>query len=305
MSLSIIGSNGEGAMQLGNLDLDLLHSFVTIAEAGGFTRAGERLLRTQSTLSLQLKRLETRLGGRLFDRTPRSLALTPLGETLLPEARGLLAAHDALLARLSEPEIEGIVRLGTPEDFATAHLPDVLARFAKAHPRVALDVTCDLTLNLLAGYRSGGFDMVLIKREPTTDAGGVRVWREPLVWVGAPSARTTSMAELPLVVSPTPCVYRKRATEALDKARLRWRIAYTCGSLAGALAAVKAGLGLTVLPKEMVPPGFAILDGEHATGLALPNMADTEIALLCAPSSRGPVMRLQEHIIRSLERAGA
>jgi DNA-binding transcriptional LysR family regulator len=292
-------------MQLGNLDLDLLRSFVSIAETGGFTRAGERLLRTQSTLSLQIKRLETRLGGRLLDRTPRSLSLTPLGETLLPEARALLAAHDALLAKLSEPEIEGVVRLGTPEDFATAHLPEVLARFAKAHPRIALDVTCDLTLNLLDGFRAGNFDLVLIKREPSTDAGGVRVWREPLVWVGPEGGMRTMPGELPLVVSPAPCVYRKRATEALDKARLVWRIAYTCGSLAGALAAVKAGLGLTVLPKEMVPQGFAILDGEHASGLALPDMADTEIALLSAPTSRAPVRRLQDHIVRSLERAGA
>jgi DNA-binding transcriptional LysR family regulator len=291
-------------MQLGNLDLDLLRSFVLIAETGGFTRAGERLLRTQSTLSLQIKRLETRLGGRLLDRTPRSLSLTPLGETLLPEARALLAAHDALLARLSEPEIEGVVRLGTPEDFATAHLPDVLARFAKAHPRVALDVTCDLTLNLLDGFRAGNFDLVLIKREPSTDAGGVRVWREPLVWVGPEGGTRAMPGELPLVVSPAPCVYRKRATEALDKARLSWRIAYTCGSLAGALAAVKAGLGVTVLPKDMAPAGFAILDGEHASGLALPDMADTEIALLTAPTSRAPVKRLQDHIVRSLERAG-
>jgi DNA-binding transcriptional LysR family regulator len=297
-------------MSLGTLDLDLLRSFVTIAETGGFTRAGERLLRTQSTLSLQVKRLEERLGGRLFDRTPRSLALTPLGETLLPEAVKLLAQHDVLIARLSEPEIEGVVRLGTPEDFATAHLPQVLARFAKAYPRVALDVTCDLTLNLLDGFRAGSFDLVLVKREPSTEAGGVRVWREPLVWVGPSGGISFPHGALPLVVSPSPCVYRKRATEALDKARIRWRIAYTCGSLAGALAAVKAGLGLTVLPKEMAPPGFAILDGEHSSGLAgqdfaLPDMADSEIALLSASTSRAPVRRLEEHIIRSLERTGA
>lgn len=286
-------------MSLGNLDLDLVRSFVAIAETGGFTRAGERLLRTQSTISLQVKRLEERLGQRLFERTPRSLSLTPIGEMLLPQARNLLATHDHFLASLDEPEVEGVVRLGTPEDFATAHLPLVLARFAKAHPKVALEVTCDLTLNLMDGFRQGEFDLVLIKREPSSDAG-IRVWREPLVWVAATHATASTMEAMSLVVSPPPCVYRKRATQALDKARIKWRIAYTCGSLAGALAAVKAGLGVTVLPKEMVPTGFSILDGK-----SLPDLADTEIALLALPTSRGPVLKLQEHIMRSLEQAGA
>ncbi|MGL5446489.1 MAG: LysR family transcriptional regulator, partial [Rhabdaerophilum sp.] len=146
----------------GQLDLDLLRSFVTIADAGGFTRAAERLLRTQSTISLQVKRLEAQLGRRLFDRTPRSLRLTPEGETLLPEARALLALHDAILTRNAEGVIEGTIRLGTPEDFATSHLPEVLARFAKSHPKIALEVTCDLTLNLIERFRAGEFDLVLV-----------------------------------------------------------------------------------------------------------------------------------------------
>lgn len=176
----------------------------------------------------------------------------------------------------------------------------MLARFAKAYPRVALDVTCDLTLNLLEGFREGRFDLVLIKREPSTDPGGKRVWREPLVWVGSEDIAAAPHDTWPLVVSPAPCVYRKRAVEALDRARIGWRIAYTCGSLSGALAAVKAGLGITVLPKDMVPPGLALLDGR-----GLPDMADTEIALLATGTTRQPVRRLHDHIVRSLERADA
>ncbi len=285
---------------LRNVDLDLLRCFVTISDAGGFTRASERLLRTQSTISLQLKRLEDGLGRRLFDRSPRLLRLTPDGETLLPDARALLAMHDAMIARLSEPAMEGVVRLGTPEDFATAHLPGVLARFAAAHPSVALEVTCDLTLNLMARFRAGEFDLVLVKREPMAEAAGMRVWREPLVWVAKGATATSDTTPLPLVVSPDPCVYRKRATDALDRASRSWRIAYTCGSLAGTLAAVKAGLGVAVLPKEMVPQGFVIIDG----GL-LPDLQDTEIALISAATSSLPVKRLATHIMRSLEQAEA
>lgn len=296
-AMSNVSSPRAPAASGAQLDLDLLRCFVTIAETGGFTRAAERLLRTQSTISLQVKRLESQLGRRLFDRTPRSLRLTPDGETLLPEARALLDLHDSILARHAEGEIEGVIRLGTPEDFATTHLPDVLARFAKSHPKIALEVTCDLTLNLIDRFRAGEFDLVLVKREISGEAAGVRVWREPLVWVGREGEAPGAEGRLPLVVSPAPCVYRKRATESLDRAGRVWRIAYTCGSLAGALAAVKAGLGLAVLPKAMVPAGFRILD-HHG----LPDLRDTEIALITTPTHALAVRRLADHIVTSLER---
>lgn len=279
------------------LDLDLLRTFVTIAEAGGFTRAGERLLRSQSAVSLQLKRLEGQIGQRLFDRTPRMLRLTPDGARLLPEARALLALHDSILARTSDTPVDGSIRLGTPEDFATTHLPFVLAHFAGTHPGLTLEVVCDLTLNLLERFRSGEFDLILAKREIGRAGHGVRVWREPLVWVAAEGFDASGQHCLPLVVSPAPCVYRKRATEALDRAGRPWRIAYTCGSLAGTLAAVRAALGVAVLPKEMVPAGFRVV-----TGRQLPNLRDSEIALLTAATHNPAVHRLADHIVRSLER---
>lgn len=280
---------------LTNLDLDLVRTFVTIASVGNFTRAAETLRRQQSTISLQIQRLEDALGQKLIDRNPRSVRLTSEGETFLGYARRLLDLNDEVVARVNEPYIEGVVRLGTPEDFATRHLPDVLARFAQAYPAVALEVTCDLTLNLLERFRKGAFDLALIKRERLSDAGGIRVWREPLVWVRADRDFWSIENPLPLVVSPSPCVYRKRATEALDRAHRPWRIAYTCGSLAGSLAAVKAGLGMTVLPKDMVPPGLHIIDGKP-----LPDLKDTEIALLQKERLTVPAQRLKEHVMRSL-----
>jgi DNA-binding transcriptional LysR family regulator len=280
---------------LTNLDLDLVRTFVTIASVGNFTRAAETLRRQQSTISLQVQRLEDALGQKLIDRNPRSVRLTSEGEIFLAYARRLLDLNDEVVARVSEPYMQGVVRLGTPEDFATRHLPDVLARFAQAYPAVALEVTCDLTLNLLERFHKGAFDLALIKRERLSDAGGIRVWREPLVWVRANRDFWTTEGLLPLVVSPAPCVYRKRATEALDRARRRWRIAYTCGSLAGSLAAVKAGLGMTVLPKDMVPPDLHIIDGRP-----LPDLKDTEIALLQKERLSVPAQRLKEHVVRSL-----
>jgi DNA-binding transcriptional LysR family regulator len=281
---------------LTNLDLDLVRTFVTIAGTGNFTRAAETMRRQQSTISLQVQRLESALGQKLIERTPRSVRLTSEGETFLGYARRLLDLNDEVVSRVNEPHMQGSVRLGTPEDFATRHLPEVLARFTQAYPAVALEVTCDLTMNLLERFRKGAFDLTLIKRERgATEPGGIRVWREPLVWVAADRDFWSIDGPLPLVVSPTPCVYRKRATEALDKARRAWRIAYTCGSLAGSLAAVKAGLGVTVLAKDMVPAGLHVIDGRP-----LPDLKDTEIALLHRERLSIPARRLMEHVIKCL-----
>ncbi len=288
--------NGFRMPHAAPLDLDLLRAFVTIAETGSFSRAGERLLRNQSTISLQIKRLEDAVGQRLLDRTTKSVKLTAPGETLLAYARRLLDLSEEMVAKVAEPHLAGMVRLGTPEDFATSHLPGVLARFAQTHPEVVLEVTCDLTLNLLDAFRDGRFDIVLVKREPSSDTGGVRVWREPLVWVAGPQGLPPDGRALPLVLSPPPCVYRKRAVDSLDRSGRTWRIAYTCGSLAGSLAAVRAGLGMTVLPKQMVPAGLTAIDGSP-----LPALSDTEIALLSAEPLSPPAARLRAHMIRALE----
>lgn len=280
------------------LDLELLKTFVTVAETGSLTRAGERLLISQPTVSLQLKRLEEGLGRRLMERSARGVTLTGDGEVLLSYARRILGLAEEALARIIEPTVAGLVRLGTPEDFATHHLAGVLARFGQNHPNVALEVTTDLTLNLIERFKNGEFDLVLIKREVMGPTDGVRVWREPLVWAGMRPDAFDAADALPLVVSPHPCVYRKRATAALDKAGKPWRVAYTSTSLAGAQAAVRAGLGVTVLPKDMVPPDFFIID----TGEGAPDLADTEIALLKAPRLSIPAERLCGHIMRSLEK---
>ena len=293
-------------------DLDLLRSFAAIVDSGGFSRAAERVGRTQSTISLQIKKLEDGLGKRVFDRVGGrggETHLTPDGEILLGYARQVLHLCDEARSRIMEPGIDGAVRLGTPEDFATFHLPDVLARFARAHPRVALDVNCDFTVNLLDGFAKGQYDLVLFKREPqgqgsarSRAAEGVGVWREVLVWVASPRLVLDEADEpLPLVLAPTPDVYRRRAQAALDQAGRAWRVIYTSPSLMGLQAAVRAGLGVTVLPREMVPPGLIVL-GEAER--RLPPLPDTEIVLYRAQGVSRAADLLAEHIVHSLEAAG-
>ncbi|MFC3101339.1 LysR family transcriptional regulator [Altererythrobacter lauratis] len=264
-----------------NLDPACLRAFLTVAETGSFTVAARRLLRGQSAVSLQVQRLEEQVGLRLLDRSPRRVMLTPAGERLLEPARRLLALNDALLAEVRQPGLSGPVRLGVPEDFATTHLPGILAHFVRQHPRVSLEVTCELTLPLMDRFAAGAFDLVLVKHGDTAPIEGETILRERLVWAGAPThtgaldpARTVA-----LVCSPRPCVLREIATRALDAAGLDWRVAYSCGSLAGNLAAVRAGLGIAPLPLEMVPDDLAVL-----TDAGLPQLPEIATVLLSSPT---------------------
>lgn len=285
-----------------SLHPDLLRAFVAVVDNRGFSAAAQRLHLGQSTVSLQIKRLEDQLGVRLLDRSPHFLQPTNEGEALLEQARKILALNDELATRFDRKRLTGRVRLGAPEDFATVHLPNVLSRFSKSHPDVVLEMTCELTLDLINRFDAGGLDLALVKREPGAAMSGRRVWREPLVWVASEES-AAEQEELPLVVSPSPCVYRKRATEALDADGRPWRIVYTCTSLAGAHAAVRAGLGVTVLPKEMAPEDLVMLD-DAAEG-ALPDLSDTEVALLEAPAISPAAQRLRDAIVRELEHGNA
>jgi DNA-binding transcriptional LysR family regulator len=288
--------------RLVNLDIDLIRAFVAVAEAKNFTRAGARLGRTQSTVSLQIKRLEDQVGAELFVRDPRRVVLTAQGEGLLVQARKLLRMNDDIIGSIFEHALEGEVRFGAPEDFATTHLPSILGDYARAYPHVSLSVTCDLTLRLMDKMQQGELDLALIKREPIGADMGVSVWREHLVWVGAGEDVLHENTPVPLIVAPSPCVYRKRATAALDAVGRAWRIAYTSPSLAGQHAALRAGLGVTALPDEMVPDDLSKFGVNHG----FPPLADAEIALIRAGKTL-PVAaeRLANFILDSLNRAQA
>ena len=183
-----------------------LKSFVAIAETGTFGQAAATVNRTQSALSLQIKKLEIQLGCELFDRTNRKVALTPQGEIFLGYAKRMIQLQWEAFSCLREPDVEGEIRFGTPEDFATHYLPDVLANFRQHHPRVQLNVACDLTLNLIDGFHRGEYDVILAKRDPQRVKGGTKVWREPLVWAAADGYQPDE--RLSLVLSPQPCIYR-------------------------------------------------------------------------------------------------
>lgn len=276
-----------------HLNTILLKTFISIAETGTFSHSADVVGRTQSALSLQIKKLEEGLGCILFERSARRVKLTQQGELFLGYAKRIIELQWEAYSRLKEPDVEGEIRVGTPEDFATHYLPDVLATFRQYHPRVQLNVSCDLTLNLIDGFRNGDYDIILVKRDPKAANGGTKVWREPLVWVASDHHKIEE--PLSLVLSPEPCIYRARAIAALDKSKKPWRISYTSPSLAGTIAAVKAGLGITVLPADMLPVGIHPIR-------ELPELADAEIALMKRNDLSKASEMLAEHIINSLER---
>jgi DNA-binding transcriptional LysR family regulator len=270
-----------------DLDTALLRTFVVLAETLSFSRTGARVGRSQSAVSGQIARLEGVLGVRLLARDTRNVALTAEGEQALGPARAILAEAEALLSRFREGAVAGEVRFGSPEDFASAYLPGLLAEFVAAHPAVDLHVTCALTLPLYEDWQAGGHDVIVVKQDPRRPfPGAVPLWRERVVWAGKPGLAPAGV--VPLVLSPAPCVYRARATAALDGAGRGWSVAFTSPSFAGAVAAVRAGLGVMPLPEGMRPEGLADVD--------LPEMAEAELALLVRPRAGGAARALAEFV---------
>ncbi len=245
-----------------HLDNELLRTFVAIADTGGFTPAASRVHRTQSAVSMQMKRLEDALGRALFQRDGRGVALSADGEALLAYARRLLKLHDEALAALTRPEMVGTVRLGTPDDYVDRFLPGILVHFAESYPRVHVEVLCESSLNLRPLVAAGELDLALITATPGQEDGEV-LRREPLVWATAERHCAHEADPLPLALFQKGCVFREWAVTALGRTGRAYRIAYSSPSIAGVLAAVNAGLAVTVLGRSLLPPGVRVLGAEE------------------------------------------
>lgn len=286
------------------LEIDWLRSFVEVAESRGFGRAARRLNRTQSTVSLHIRRLEEATGARLIERGPRRFQLTDGGQTLFADAGRLLALHDEALARLRQPRLAGTATVAISEDFAGRQMPRILREFAATHPAVRLEVRCGLAGEMRAALKRGEADLLVSRRlvggqsrGASARSAGKPLWREALVWAGAdmPPAGETP---LPLALFGEGCVYREAALAALKRAGRRWRIAYAGNALAGVQGAVLAGLGITVLGRDTLAPGLRVLD--RLPPLLLPALPMSEIALETRPRPSPAVAFLARLIERRL-----
>jgi DNA-binding transcriptional LysR family regulator len=285
-----------------SLDIDLLRVFVAIAEETSFTGAGQRLYRTQSTVSLQLKRLEQQLDKRLVQRVQgRVLGLTDAGETLLDHARRIIRANDEAAVALDSPKLAGIVHLGVPDESVHSVISRALAAFRSRYPLVRLEVTCRLSTELDDLINRGRLDLALINRCDPVAVLPDRLYTERLMWVASNSLSWRSSQPIPLAGFPPGCAYRARTISALEGAGLDWVDVYTSTSHYGVWAAVTSGLGLAALPTVAVP--------RQASGTTyqpeLPELGDVEVALVCDPARETETVRcLCDHIRTQLSDRG-
>ncbi|KQS72723.1 LysR family transcriptional regulator [Rhizobium sp. Leaf371] len=278
-------------------DLDLLRTFVAVIDSGGFTRAAERVFLTQSTVSQQIKKLETGLSQTLIlrDRSSGTLQTTEAGELLLSYARRLLATADEATEVMRRPSAPRTVRLGVPEDFAGRRLIDLLSGFADASPHLRLDTTSGWSTGLGRLLEAGEIDLALVKREPSVGAC-LASWKEDLVWIGSEN-RAVEDDIVPLAVFPVGCIYRERAMRAVERSGRRWRIAYTSQGLMGVQAAVASGLGVSLVPANAVLPDHRRLT--PAEGFE--PQPEAELALVKGRATLGPEAQdLADFITRNL-----
>jgi DNA-binding transcriptional LysR family regulator len=272
------------------LDLDLLRSFVSVVDAGGFTRAGERVHRTQSTVSQQIRRLEEAFGRPLLHRNGKRATPTEEGERLLSYARRILALAEEAHDVVARPMSDGVVRLGIPEDFAANRLAKALSRFARSRPGLRLDVRCDLSVHLRSDLDRGELDLTLMKRD-AGETGAVAVWPEKLHWVtGRRNPVDPRRNPVPLAVFPQGCLYRNRAIHALEAAGRPWHVAYTSPNFAGVQAAVSAGLGVSILPEAAILSDHRVLRAKDG----FPPISNTELALVVAADASPATRRLAD-----------
>lgn len=253
------------------LDTGLLESFLAVVEEGSFTLAAERIGRTQSTVSQQIRRLEEQLGQRLLHRSTHHVTVLPDGERLLPHARRILGAIMEAERDLSGSSLSGHVSLGVAEDFATSRLPDILRRFRRFYPQVTLQVEIGLSGNLKDKLHAGFFDAILIKTK-TVSEGAEPLMADPLVWVASlDDPMIYRQRPLPLALHPEPSVTRGMVIEALKAAGIPFTIAHTSLSITGLRAGVIAGMGISAFGRSFIPDGMQIIDTQ---AMDLPRLAD-------------------------------
>lgn len=269
-----------------NLDIDALRTFVAVAEHRNFTRAADVVSRTQSTVSVQIRNLEERLGFSLFERTKRSVALTARGDKLLAYAQSILRLNDEGVRAVTESPLQGRLRLGITEYFAPHHMPAILQAFRDAYATLDIEVTTGVTGYLRGLVKDGEIDLVIGRRELGSSEGEL-IRRERLSWVAAESYKLRPRETVSLALLPLGCGIRSLATGTLQKMRRPWRAAYCGPSVLGLQAAVSAGLAASCLTHSAMLDGFRKLGAREG----LPTLPDSELALFTGRRAQSKLMQ--------------
>ncbi|MBJ9966984.1 LysR substrate-binding domain-containing protein [Burkholderia seminalis] len=308
----------DAALARPNFDVAALRSLVAGVDLGSFAKAADRVARSSSAVSAQIRKLEEQAGTPLFVKAGRGLALTDAGDAMLRYARRMIALNDEAAAAVRGVNLDGWVRVGLQEDFGEAILPDVLGRFARAHPKVRIEARVARNADLFDRLDANQLDLALVWGDPASadfgaraGIGGETIAQVPMQWIGAAGSGGFGVPEggdaaadgeadetggraghapgepLPLVVFDRPCRFFGAAADALDRAGTPWRVAFTTPSLAGLWAAAAAGLGLTVRSRYGLPASVRALD---AASYGLPELPSLPLILLRRTSPATPTV---------------
>ena len=262
--------------------MDLLRAFVSVAQLNSFTKAGEILGRSQPAVSLQIQRLEELIDEPLLTRNGKSLDLTDAGESLYDYANQILALNDLAISQITKSTISGRIRLGIPSEFATALLPKIVSRFAKAYPSVTLEVNCELSKKLLSKEGKANHELILALEDNPSKTASDLLKTDDLVWVASRDHNAQKVSIVPLIAAAEGCIYRHRAIKILDHYQQPWQIVYTIPDLTGIQHAIEEGLGVTVLARSTVPENLKIL----SPSARFPDLGEVGISLICSTKNR-------------------
>ncbi|MGR3511351.1 MAG: LysR substrate-binding domain-containing protein [Paracoccaceae bacterium] len=275
------------------LDLDLLKTLVAIADTGNFSAAAAAVHRTPSAVSMQVKKMEDILGRPVFIRDSRSVDLTEDGAFLLEHARRMLALNREAVARFVQPDVQGVVRLGAPDDVAERFLVDMLRRFKESHPQVTVNVAVDGTDRMIGMLREGRLDLTLITCEAGFKEEGAEVlFREQLVWAACKGGVAAEQSPLPVSVWEEGCAWRKAALGELDEKGIPWRVAFQSAHISGQRAAVLADLAVAPIPESSI--GGCIVEAPARFGL--PKLPKYALGLLLANEANPAVIAAADHL---------
>lgn len=257
---------------MNTLDIDTVKAFLLVAELQSFTRTAEALGATQAAVSMKLQRLETVLGKRLVERSPRAVALTADGAAFLPHARALIDAHDRALSGPSPARQQ--LSLGISDHAAGPELVPLLERLHSVSSQLALSVTTGFSRAILDAYDAGEFDAVVVRQEGSR-RGGEKLTEDEFGWFAAKRLAWRRGETLPLAVLAPPCGVRAHAVRALDRAGIAWSESFVGGGVMAVAAAALAGLAVAPLARRIAPPGLT----DIGPAASLPRLASSRVML--------------------------
>ena len=278
------------------LDTDQLRTFLAVEQTLSFTKAAQIVFKTQSAVSMQIKKLEESVGKELFHRLGRSIQLTSDGHKLVGYAREIIEASNRAMAAFDEEALRGSVYLGTADDYAERFLPAILAGFSESNPLVEVSVVCENTYGLRQRIKSGELDVAIVTHNEAREHSEL-IRREPLLWVTSARHNTHLQDPLPLALGSPHCIWREAAVDTLQKQEKNFRMLYTSFSATVVGSAVLAGLAVSVQPESALRPGMRVLTERDG----FPDLPDCEIGLLRGKREKSPVTEaLVDHILKSL-----